>query len=142
MLEQRISLVTLGVDDPARARAFYAAMGWRETPVAAEGIAFLQLLGQGLALYPRADLARDIGRPAGPSGAVTLAQNTRTPEEVDALHARAVAAGAESLSRPAATAWGGCVAHVADPDGHVWDFAHVPMFALSEDGALSPGAPA
>jgi predicted lactoylglutathione lyase len=135
-LEPRISLITLATDDLGRARAFYAAMGWVEAPVSNKDIAFFQMLGQALALYPRADLERDTGRPAR-GGGVTLAQNLRSRAEVDALHARALAAGAEDLSRPTETAWGGYVAYVADPEGHVWEFAHVPMFPLAPDGALS-----
>jgi uncharacterized protein len=137
MLEPRVSLITLAVDDLDRARAFYAAMGWREAATSAPGIAFFQLLGQGLALYPRAELARDTGRPATGSGAMTLAQNVRDRVQVDALYAAALRAGARSLSPPADTPWGGYVAYVADPDGHVWEFAHVPMFPLAPDGALS-----
>lgn len=139
MFEQRVSLITLGVADLARARAFYAALGWREAPASTAEIAFFQLPGQALALYARAALARDQGRAALPegSGSVTLAQNLRSDEAVDALFAEAVAAGARALSRPAATPWGGYVGYVADPDGHVWEFAHVPMFPLGADGALS-----
>jgi catechol 2,3-dioxygenase-like lactoylglutathione lyase family enzyme len=138
MLEPRVSLITLGVDDLSRARAFYAAMGWREVPQSSPGIAFYQLPGQALALYPRADPARDVGSALAPgSGAVTLAQNLASEAAVDALFAQALAAGAEALATPAPTFWGGYVAYVADPDGHVWEFAHAPMLPLGPDGGLT-----
>lgn len=137
MLEPRVSLITLATDDLPRARAFYAALGWREAAASSGDVVFFQLLGQGLALYPRQALARDIGRDATGSCAVTLAQNLRDCAAVDALYTAALRAGAESLSPPAATPWGGYVAHVADPDGHVWEFAYAPMFPLAPDGALS-----
>jgi catechol 2,3-dioxygenase-like lactoylglutathione lyase family enzyme len=138
MLDPRVTLVTLGVDDLARARAFYAALGWREAAESQPGIAFFQLRGQALALYPRAALAADQGRALAPgSGAVTLAQNLGSAAAVDALTAEAAAAGAQVLRAPAATPWGGYVAYVADPDGHVWEFAHVPAFPLDPDGGLT-----
>lgn len=138
MLEQRVSLITLGVSDLSRARAFYARLGWREAGESAQGVAFFQLLGQALALYPRAELVQDVGcdMPAG-SGSVTLAQNLGTREGVDTLFAEALAAGAVALSPPAETAWGGYVGYLADPEGHVWEIAHVPMFPLGPDGALT-----
>ncbi len=138
MLEQRVSLITLGVADLARARAFYGALGWREAGESAEGIAFYQLPGQALALYPLADLARDQGRALTPgSGGVTLAQNVASAAAVDALMAEAVAAGASALVQPAPTDWGGYVGYFADPDGHVWEVAHAPMFPLGPDGTLT-----
>jgi predicted lactoylglutathione lyase len=137
MLDQRVSLITLGVADLARSRAFYAALGWREAGESMEGIAFFQLIGQVLALYPLADLAADQKRALAPgSGAVTLGQNGGSREAVDALAAAARAAGAAALRQPEATPWGGYVAYVADPDGHVWEFSHVPQFPLGPDGAL------
>lgn len=138
MLEQRVSLITLGVADLARARAFYAALGWREASDPKPGIAFYQLPGQALALYPLADLARDQGRAlASGSGAVTLAQNVASAAAVDALHAAAVAAGATAVTAPAPTHWGGYVGYFADPDGHVWEVAHAPMLRLGADGTLT-----
>jgi len=144
VLERRVTLITLGVSDLARARAFYAALGWREAGEPQPGVAFYQLLGQALALYPLADLARDQGRALTPgSGAVTLAQNVASAAAVDALHAAALAAGAAQVTAPAPTHWGGYVGYFADPDGHVWEVAHAPMLPLGADGSLTlPGAAA
>ena len=140
MIPQRVSVITLGVGDLARARRFYALWGWAE---AAESqppeVVFFQLGGQVLALYPRDLLARDLGRPnlATGSGAVTLACNLESPDAVERAHRIAVAAGATELAKPAATAWGGYVAHLADPDGHVWELAHNPAWPLGTDGTLT-----
>jgi predicted lactoylglutathione lyase len=138
-LEPRVSLITLGVADLSRARAFYAALGWQAAAESADGIAFFQLPGQVLALYPRADLARDMGRAALPvgSGSVTLAQNLDAAADVDALFAAMIAAGGVAQRAPFHTEYGGYVAYVADPDGHVWELAHVPMFSLAADGTLT-----
>jgi uncharacterized glyoxalase superfamily protein PhnB len=91
-----------------------------------------------LALYPRQMMAEDLGREAGgaPEG-MALAQNVRLRSDVDRLFAEAVSAGAAPLKLPFDTPWGGYVAYVTDPDGHAWEFAHVPMFPLAEDGSLT-----
>jgi uncharacterized glyoxalase superfamily protein PhnB len=138
-LAPRVSLITLGVADLARARRFYAALGWREAAESNDDIVFFQLSGQVLALHPRAALAAEMGRDALPagSGAVTLAQNLASVAEVDALHDAMVAAGAASLRAPAPTSYGGHVGYVADPDGHVWELAHVDAFPLASDGSLT-----
>lgn len=138
-LAPRVSLITLGVDDLARSRAFYAALGWCEAAESQPGIAFYQLPGQVLALYPRADLARDMGLAALPagSGAVTLAQNLGSAAEVDTVFAAMVAAGAVALRAPFRAHYGGTVAYVADPDGHVWELAHVADFTPAPDGTLT-----
>jgi predicted lactoylglutathione lyase len=138
-LAARISLITLGVADLARARRFYAALGWREAEESNGAIAFFQLPGQVLALYSRAALASEMGRgdlPEG-SGSVTLAQNLRSDAEVDALHDAMLTAGASSLRAPSPTSYGGYVGYVADPDGHVWELAHVEVFPLAADGTLT-----
>lgn len=138
-LAPRISLITLGVEDLARARVFYAAIGLREAAESMDGIAFFQLPGQVLALYPRADLARDMGLDALPagSGAMTLAQNLDSNAAVDDLFAAMLAAGARAIRAPFRTDYGGYVGYVADPDGHVWELAHVAVFPLAEDGTLT-----
>ena len=99
---QRITLVTLGVADLDRARRFYAAWGWAEHPSDAAGVAFYQMHGAGLALFPLDDLAADQGRPAAPlgTGAVTLAQNCTDEADTDAVWHAAVDAGATPLKRP------------------------------------------
>jgi hypothetical protein len=143
MTPQRVSLITLGVADLARARAFYAALGWvpgDETP----GVCFFQLPGMALGLFPLVDLAKDQGRPGAAlgTGAITLAQNFATPADVDAAFALALAAGATPLKAPEPVFWGGYSGYFADPDGHVWELAHNPFWKLSADGTLSLEHPA
>lgn len=141
--KQRVTLITLGVDDLPRARAFYEALGWQ--PAMAEaGIVFFQMAGQALALFGRADLAADQGRAhaALGTGAMTLAQNFTTEAEVDAAFDLALAAGATVLKRPEKVFWGGYSGYFADPDGHVWELAMNPFWPLAEDGTLTlPKAP-
>ena len=143
MTPQRVSLITLGVDDLDRSRAFYAALGW--TPAATlEEVAFYQLNGLVLGLFGKTDLAADQGRPGAAlgTGAITLAQNFPTEAEVDAAYATALAAGATPLKRPEKVFWGGYSGYYADPDGHVWELAMNPFWPLSEDGSLTlPDAP-
>lgn len=139
MTPQRITLVTLGVRDLPAARAFYARLGWQEHGESQPGIAFYQLHGQALALFPRADLAKDQGRPDAPlgTGAVTLAQNFATEGEVDAAFAAALAAGGTALKTPEKVFWGGYSGYWADPDGHVWEVAMNPFWPLGPDGTLT-----
>ncbi len=138
MTPQRVSLITLGVVDVDRSRAYYRAIGWREHPRSVEGTTFFQMHGSVLALYGLNDLAADLGRPATAlgTGAITLAQNFETEAEVDAAVDRAVAAGGREVKRPQLVNWGGYVGFVADPDGHVWEYAVNPFWPLSADGAL------
>ena len=139
MTPQRITLITLGVRDLPAARAFYARLGWQEHGESQPGIAFYQLHGQALALFPRADLAKDQGRPDAPlgTGAVTLAQNFATEGEVDAAFAAALAAGGTALKAPEKVFWGGYSGYWADPDGHVWEVAMNPFWPLGPDGTLT-----
>ena len=144
MTPQRVTLITLGVADMARARAFYAALGWVPHAASQEGVTFYQIHGAVLALFGRAELAADQGRPGGSlgTGAMTLAQNFATEAEVDAAHACAVAAGATSLKPPQRVFWGGYSGYVADPDGHVWELAMNPFWPLGPDGSLTLPGPA
>lgn len=137
MTAQRVTLITLGVADLAAAKAFYARLGWVEHG-AQDGVAFYQLAGAVLALFGRADLAADQGRPgvALGTGAVTLAQNFATEAEVDAAFAEALAAGATALKSPEKVFWGGYFGYWADPDGHVWEVAMNPFWPLMPDGRL------
>lgn len=138
MTPQRINLVTLGVDDLTRSRAFYAALGWTETSWT-EGVVFYQMAGMALGLFGKAALAEDQGR-AGTTletGAITLAQNFTTAEDVDHAFAQAVAAGATSLKTPEAVFWGGYSGYFADPDGHVWELAHNPFWTVEADGTIT-----
>ncbi len=138
-MDQRVSLITLGVADLDHATAYYGALGWQKADESRPGIAFCQLPGQLLGLFPLDDLAKDEGR-AGAEldfGAMALAQNLESPEAVDRLCTAALAAGAAGLKAPERVFWGGCSSYGADPDGHVWEFAHNPFFALSRDGTLT-----
>ncbi|MTJ04133.1 MAG: VOC family protein [Sediminimonas qiaohouensis] len=136
-MEQRVSLITLGVRDMERAAAFYEALGWRrvETP---DGIVVFDLIGQALGLYSRAALARDMGVDEAElgSGAMTLAHNVPAREAVAPLMARAEAAGARILRPAEDVFWGGHVGYFADPDGHVWEVAWNPHSPLSPEGAF------
>ena len=142
MTPQRVTLITLGVADLARSRAFYAALGW--TPAEeTEGVSFYQMQGAVLALFGREALAADQGRPGAAlgTGAMTLAQNCPTEAEGDAAWAAALAAGAEPLKAPEKVFWGGYSGYYADPDGHVWELAMNPFWPLRADGSLTlPGA--
>ena len=135
-MDQRISLVTLGVDDLARARAFYEAMGWRGQEV--DETVFVQAGPMALVLWDRDKLAADSGlseRGHGFDG-VTLAQNVRSAVEVDAIVAAARTAGATVSKEPATTFYGGYAGVFLDPDGHAWEIAYNPGFALGDDDEL------
>ncbi|WP_084103304.1 VOC family protein [Demequina sp. NBRC 110056] len=138
MTTQRVSLVTLGVSDLGRSRAFYEAWGWVKRQDAQE-VVFFQMNGLVLALFPLPMLAEDQGRPdaALGVGAMTLAQNYATQAEVDERFAAALDAGAAELKRPVAAEWGGYSGYVADPDGHVWELAVNPYWDLAEDGSVT-----
>jgi hypothetical protein len=137
-MDQRITLITLGVTDLDRARAFYEKLGWVRSVKAAQGVAFFQCGGMALALWPWPDLAADAGIPAARSGhpPVALALNCRSKAEVDAAMAEALAAGATSLKPPEDTFYGGYGGYFADPEGHIWELAWNPGFALTDTGAL------
>lgn len=141
MTPQRVTLITLGVDDLEISRAFYAKLGWQEHPRSAgeDAISFYQLHGMVLGLFGRAALAEDQGRPDVrlETGAMTLAQNFPTKEEVDAAYAAALEAGATALKKPQEVFWGGYSGYWADPDGHVWELAMNPFWPLAEDGSLT-----
>ena len=127
-MEQRISLVTLGVTDLARARAFYEAMGWSGAQQPDDEVAFFQAGGMVFGLWAA------LGGHGAPG--VELAYNVRSPEEVDAVLAEAKSAGG-SIVRPAAHAdWGGYTGAFADPEGYVWEVAHNPDWKLTEDGSV------
>jgi uncharacterized protein len=137
-MEQRVSLITLGVADLDRSRAFYERLGWRRSMPQAEGVVFFQTGGMVVALFPRADLARSAGlAPEGQGfGGIMLAHNTRSREAVDAVLAEAVAAGATLLQPGQVAAWGGYCGYFADPDGHPWEVAWNPDFPIAEDGGI------
>ena len=137
-MDQRLSLITLGVDDLARSRAFFEqGLGWSPGTVA-EGVCFYQLPGLGLALFGRDDLAEDARRPIdGRFSGITLAINERSRHEVDATFAQALAAGATPLKPPEEVFWGGYSGYFADLDGHTWEVAHNPGCTIHEDGTTT-----
>lgn len=137
-MEQRVSLVTLGVADVHRARAFYEQLGWQGQEV--EETVFFQAGGLALVLWGRQQLALDAGvADTGPDGfgGVALAHNVRSRDEVDQVVAAAARAGATITRAPAVTFYGGYAGCFADPDGHVWEIAHNPGFPLAADGSIS-----
>jgi predicted lactoylglutathione lyase len=136
-VEQRLSLVTLGVEDLSRARVFYEALGWRSDSDPELGVVFFQSGGMVVALWSRAELAADTGVVDGGGwGGVTLAHNVRSPEDVDAVLDQARVAGATIVRPGAETFWGGYSGVFADPDGHHWEIAHNPGWAIRADGSI------
>ena len=137
-MEQRLSLVTLGVADLARSARFYEdGLGWRRG-TDDEGVVFFQMPGTILSLYPRAALAEDVGvaELASAPAAVTLAYNTRSRDEVDELIAKAVSAGASLVKAAKDAFWGGYSGYFADPDGHLWEVAFNPFWEIDEQGGI------
>ncbi|MFP5501932.1 MAG: VOC family protein [Candidatus Sericytochromatia bacterium] len=138
-MQQRLSLITLGVQDLARSRAFYEqGLGWTPSKHSQESVAFYQLGGYGLALWDREALAEDAGlAPDGAGfGGITLAYNVARREEVETVVAEALAAGATLLKEPGEVFWGGYTAYFADPDGYPWEVAWNPGFEMDEAGRL------
>ncbi len=136
-MQPRINLITLGVADLPRATAFYEALGLPRYPFESDAIAFFELNGSWLALFPRAELAADVGMSPEGSGfrGFTLAHNVASPEAVDGVMADAVAAGARIVKPAAETFWGGYSGYFADPDDFLWEVAHVPQFWIGpKDG--------
>ncbi|HEY8595515.1 MAG TPA: VOC family protein [Devosiaceae bacterium] len=137
-MEQRLSLVTLGVADLEAAKAFYERLGWHASARFTEGVAFFQCGGMIVSLYPFAALAKDADADVEKSGnaAVTLAYNARSRQDVDRILAEAEAAGAR-IAKPAEEAfWGGYSGYFRDPDGHYWEVAHNPGFTIDDTGAI------
>ncbi|MGX1885287.1 VOC family protein [Streptomyces sp. NPDC055287] len=138
-MEQRISLITLGVADVQRARAFYERLGWQGQE--AEETVFFQAGGLAVVLWGRDKLALDCGiedpQTGEGFGGIALAHNVRSAAEVDDLVAAAERAGATVTKAPATTFYGGYAGVFTDPDGHAWEVAHNPGFRLAEDGSLS-----
>ena len=136
-MEQRISLVTLGVSDLARARQFYEALGWATNAAAGDDVVFFQAGGMVLALWSRESLAQDSAvSDSGAWGEITLAHNVHSPDEVDAVLTEAERAGA-TVARPGAeTFWGGYSGVFVDPEGHPWEVAHNPGWTIAGDGSI------
>ena len=135
-MEQRVSLITLGVADLALARDFYEALGWRSGAEPGDDVVFFQAGGMIVGLWSREELAADSGvEDSGGWGGITLAHNVRSPEEVDRVLDEARAAGARIVREGAETFWGGYSGAFLDPDGHAWEIAHNPGWTLAEDGS-------
>ena len=144
MMEQRVSLITLGVDDPERAASFYEALGWRRVE-SEDGVIAFDLIGQTLGLYPRSELAAEVGIETSEIGGfsgLTLAYNVRERSEVAPLLDRVAAVGGRILKPAQEVAWGGFHGYFADPDGHVWEVAHNPFSPLGPRGEFCWGGAA
>jgi len=140
-MDQRFSMVTLGVTDIARARSFYEALGWTAGGPSNDNVVFFDLGGFALGLYGRQALGEDCQQNPEGSGfrAISISHNVRSPDEVDATLAEAVAAGATLVKAGEKVFWGGYSGYFADPDGHLWEIAHNPFFPLDDKGRMSLG---
>jgi uncharacterized protein len=139
-MEQRLSLITIGVTDLAQARDFYERLGWTTGASPEDDVVFFQAGGMIVALWDRARLAEDsCVTDSGGWGGTTLAYNTRSQEEVDAVIAEAREAGATIGRDPAETFWGGYSGVFIDPAGHPWEVAHNPRWTIHDDGSVSLG---
>ena len=140
-LKPRVSMITLGVSDLARAVAFYeGVISWTRVP-GPDSIAFFDLGGVVFSLYPHADLAKDIKSeppvsPATGYEGFALAHNVASNEDVDAVFARLKARGATIVKAPETAFWGGYSGYFADLDGHVWEVAHNPFWRIGSDGRI------
>ncbi|HKL68090.1 MAG TPA: VOC family protein [Salibaculum sp.] len=134
----RVTFITLAVSDLARARSYYEALGWY-LESANEMVAFYDMDGTKFGLFTLAGLARETGRDPGKlrTGAMTLAQNHPDRAAVDAAYDHALACGASPVRAPFETAWGGYSSYVADPDGHLWEFAWNPFDPLDAEGRIA-----
>lgn len=136
-MEQRLSLITLGVQDLGRARAFYESLGWHSDAGPEDDVVFFQLSGMVVALWSRSQLAHDSAvSDTGGWGGVTLAYNTRSPDEVDRVIEEARRAGATIGREPGTTFWGGYSGVFIDPDGHPWEVAHNPGWTIDANGGV------
>ena len=140
-MEQRVSLITLGVEDLGRSRAFYEALGWQSGAAPADDVVFFQTGCMVFALWGREQLTEDSTVvDSGGWGGVTLAYNARDREEVNGVIEQARAAGARIGREPGETFWGGYSGLFVDPDGHPWEVAHNPHWTVADDGSVSLGA--
>lgn len=143
-MEQRVSILTLGVTDLARSRKFYERLGWRASSASNDSITFFQAGGILLALYSRAELAKDanledaapLSPDARPFAGFTISFNARTRAEVDAVLREAEKAGAKILKPAQEAFWGGYSGYFADPDKFAWEIAWNPSFPITEEGAI------
>jgi predicted lactoylglutathione lyase len=139
-MRQRVTLITLGVRDLARARRFYEALGWSTNAAPDDDVAFFQAGDMVVALWDRKRLAEDSCVEDSPGwGGVTLAMNVGSPEEVDAVTEEARVAGATIGREPDKTFWGGYSSVFIDPEGHPWEVAHNPRWTVTPDGGVRLG---
>ncbi len=137
-MEQRLSVVTLGVTHLARSRAFYEALGWTTGAAPDDDVVFFQSGGMVFALWSRSQLAEDSGVTEGQGwGGITLAHNVRSASEVDSAMSEAAGAGATITRRAGETFWGGYSGVFLDPDGYPWEVAHNPHWQIGEDGSVA-----
>lgn len=136
-MEQRVSVITLGVSDLERSKAFYAALGWEGKSPPDGDVVFFQAGGMVVGLWGREQLAEDSEvTDRGGWGGITLAHNVASPDEVDRVLAEAEAAGA-TIGRAGSKAfWGGYNGVFHDPDGHAWEIAHNPYWPIADDGTV------
>jgi predicted lactoylglutathione lyase len=137
-MEQRISLITLGVKDLDRSGGFYERLGWKRSLRAATGVVFFQTGSMAMSLFPREDLAKDARVSSEGSGfaGVTLAVNMRSKQEVDEALQEAARAGGRIVKAAEEAFWGGYSGYFCDLDGHLWEVAWNPRLALAADGSI------
>ena len=136
----RISIVTLGVDNLARSKAFYEALGWEVAGAVGDEICWFKTADSYLGLFDRESLARDAGlrsEPTAEFGGITLAINVESEAAVDAAFEAAEGAGARILKAAERGEWGGYSGYFADPDGHPWEVAHNPSFPIGANGRIT-----
>jgi uncharacterized protein len=137
-MDQRLSLITLGVSDLKRARRFYEGLGWKTNAAPDDDVVFFQAGCMVVALWSREQLAEDSAvEDNGGWGGITLAYNTRSPAEVDQVIEEARNAGGAITREPGETFWGGYSGMFCDPDGHPWEVAHNPRWTIGDDGAVT-----
>jgi catechol 2,3-dioxygenase-like lactoylglutathione lyase family enzyme len=138
-MEPRVSLITLGVADLGRARSFYEKLGFKASSAGGDAIVFFQIGSLGLSLFPRESRACDANVSAEGGGfrGITLAHNVRERDDVAAVLAEAVAAGAQLVKASEAAPWGGQSGYFADPDGHLWEVAWNPFAPLGPNGEFT-----
>jgi uncharacterized protein len=137
-MDQRVSLITLGISDLRRARSFYEALGWTTGADDDDDVVFFQAGCMVVALWDREKLAEDSGIGVGEGwGGITLAYNTNSPAEVDSVIEEARRAGATIGREPGETFWGGYSGVFIDPDGYPWEVAHNPRWKVQEDGSVT-----
>lgn len=137
-LKPTIAIVTLGVHDLARSKKFYTDLGWIPSDQFSEGVAFFQLNGIILSLFPRQELAKDARLEDSAPGfsAISLAHNVASDSEVDQVIAHAVDCGATLVKPAEKVFWGGYSGYFKDTEGHLWEVAHNPFARFDENGQL------